>query len=732
MIGRTATPRRPAPAWRPVLIPLPWVLVLAHSALARGLPPTRSEPVTDRYFGTSVVDNYRWLEKVDSPEVTSWLKAQADYSDDLISRIPGRDSLLSDLVRLDAMRPATISSVVRKNGRYFYKKILPTDNVGRLYCRDTIDGRETLLFDPAMGDGGSSTSLSFFAPSEDGRRVAIGVAANGSETATIRILNVEARTFEPESIAPVWTGVGGWTRDGSGFTYNRLRSPDVHDTTRELNTTAYYHAVGTDPSRDVAILSAAKYPSLGIRPEDVPMVSFSDDFRYVFGAAASVRHELTVFYAPAAELLAQRIEWKRLLVPGDQVVGMVPHGDRLFLLSHKGAPRYRILETSLKKPDVAHAAVVLPEGKDIIDGIDRTRDYLLATTSNGIDNRVFAYGYVHAHWAEIKLPQSGAATVEGFDITSNDAEAVITSWSKPTERYEFDPGRGTPSLSPLNVEALFPGTEEITVEEVEAPAPDGTLIPLSIVYNRHLVRDGTAQCYLSGYGAYGISRTPRFGLMSLALINRGVIVATAHVRGGGEKGFDWYHAGYKAKKSNTWKDFIACAEYLVKNRYTRPARLFGEGASAGGILIGRAITERPDLFGAAICNVPFANMLRMERMPNGPINVPEFGTIADSTGWRALLEMDALQHVKKGVRYPAVICVGGINDPRVIVWQPAKFAAALQNATSSGKPVILQVNYDSGHTTEDKRVAFRSSANMMAFSLWQTGHKDFQPQDKGP
>ncbi|HYR51286.1 MAG TPA: prolyl oligopeptidase family serine peptidase [Candidatus Dormibacteraeota bacterium] len=704
------------------------LVLVAQAAPARVLPPTPRRPVTDTYFGTRIVDNYRWIEKVDRPEVKRWLKAQADYSNEVIARIPGRDSLLNDFVRLDAMRPANIASVQRKNGRYFYRKTLPSENVGRLFYREKLDGPETLLFDPTEGAGGKSTSFTFYQPSEDGKRVAVGVAQNGSETATIRILNVDTRTLEPESISPVWIGVGGWTRDGSGFTYNRLNAGDVHDQNRELNTTSYLHLVGTDPSKDRTVLSAAKYPELGMKPQDIPIVSFSDDFQYLFGAAASVQNELTMFVAPASDLLSDHIHWKPLLVPEDQVVLIVAHGDRLFLLSHKDAPRYRILETSLTNPDIAHAAVVMPEGKETIDGLDRTKNYLLATTSDGINNKVFLHAYDKPAWTEVPLPRTGTVAVGGFDITSDDAQAVITSWSKPTERYEFSSAGGTLSLSPLNVAVSYPGTEDITVEEVEAPAPDGTMVPLSIVYNKRLARDGTAPCYLSGYGAYGFSSPPYFGLMNLALIDRGVIVATAHVRGGGEKGFDWYHAGFKTTKPNTWKDFIACGEYLVKNKYTSPAHLFGEGSSAGGILIGRAITERPDLFAAAVCNVPCANALRMENTPNGPINTPEFGTVKDSTEWRALLEMDALHHVNKGVKYPAVMCVGGANDPRVIVWQPAKFAAALQNATGSGKPVLLQVNYDNGHFTEDKKVAFRDFANMYAFCLWQTGDKEFQPK----
>jgi len=238
--------------------------------------------------------------------------------------------------------------------------------------------------------------------------------------------------------------------------------------------------------------------------------------------------------------------------------------------------------------------------------------------------------------------------------------------------------------------------------------------------------DGNANCLIEGYGAYGSSMFPFFEPMLLALLNKGVVIAEAHVRGGGEKGEDWYKAGYKTTKPNTWKDFIACAEYLVNNQYTSAKKLTGWGTSAGGITIGRAITERPDLFGAAIDNVGCTNTLRMENTPNGPMNVPEFGTVKDSVESRALYEMDALHHVKKGVKYPAVICVGGMNDPRVIIWQPAKFAAALQWATASDKPVLLDVNYNNGHFTEDKSVTFKNFANMFAFAFWQTGNTGFQ------
>jgi prolyl oligopeptidase len=231
---------------------------------------------------------------------------------------------------------------------------------------------------------------------------------------------------------------------------------------------------------------------------------------------------------------------------------------------------------------------------------------------------------------------------------------------------------------------------------------------------------------MDGYGAYGNSINPGFDFRENSLAARGVVLAIAHVRGGSEKGQAWYMAGFKTTKPNTWKDFNSCAEYLIANGWTKPSKLAGSGGSAGGILISRAITERPDLYAAVICNVGVANAMRVEFSANGPVNITEFGTVKDSVECKALYEMDGMQHVVNGTKYPAVICIAGWNDPRVIAWEPGKFAAALQNASSSGKPVLMKVNYNSGHFTEDRSVTLANIADQFAFIMWQCGHPDFQ------
>ncbi len=436
---------------------------------------------------------------------------------------------------------------------------------------------------------------------------------------------------------------------------------------------------------------------------------------------------MRVFYAPVSELNHTRIKWNVLCQRSDNLVrGLEFDRDYVYAVTHAGAPKYKVVRTSVKHPDWDHAETVIPEGADSIRSITKSRHYLLIVYSNGVVDRLVKYDLATGKTAEVKLPSSGTVGVSCPDWRTDRCLLRITSWISPLTIYDFDARKDTFAKSIFNTDVSYPGFENLVSEEVEVPGRDGTMIPLSIIYKKGIPLDGSNCCILTGYGAYGISITPYFSIRNSVAL-RGVVLAIAHPRGGGEKGEAWYKAGYKTTKPNTWNDFISCAEYLVKKGYTSPQKLAGTGTSAGGILISRAITERPDLFAAAVCNVGCANAMRMEFSANGPVNTPEFGTVKDPIECQALLEMDGVQHVQKGVKYPAVMGVGGWNDPRVTAWEPGKFVAALQGATASTNPVLMKVNYDNGHFTEEKLVTFKNFAGQYAFLLWQTGHKDFQP-----
>jgi prolyl oligopeptidase len=708
-----------------------WLVILLLSSSCASAqwsyPPSRTVDSSDTYWGKTYKDPYRWLENIKSKEVEDWFKAQADLSKSVLDRIPARDSLVKEWMSLDKLRPASYSNIILEGTRLFYKKTKGGENVGKLYYREGWAGEEKLLFDPATYRTGVTTTIESNIPSFDGKNIVLGLSAAGAETSELRVLNVDTGTLLPDSIYPSF-GPIGWTFDNSSFFYTWQKTADNKSPEFELNTKTKLHKLGSGSSSDIDFFSNGSYPDLNIAPNEFPIASLDKSFpEYVCGFVWTVQNEMRAYYAPTKEMTKPKIAWKILCQTSDSLVrGMEFHGDKVFAVTLRNAPKYKLVATDIKHPDWNRAETILPEDKDVLQSLVKSKDYLLAIYSNGIASRVVAYHFTDGKSAEISLPMSGRVNVLCPDNRTNRFVVTITSWTLPLTLYDYDADTRSFTKSIFNADISYPGFENLTAEEVEVPGHDGAMIPLSIIYRKGLPRDGKNPCLLVGYGAYGISTTPSFSILrSVAL--KGVVFAYAHVRGGSEKGETWYRAGHKTTKPNTWKDFISCGEYLIKNGYTSPSKLAGMGTSAGGILISRAITERPDLFGAAICNVGCANAMRMEFTPNGPTNIPEFGTVRDSVECLALYEMDGVQHVRKGVKYPPVICVAGWNDPRVIAWEPGKFAAALQNASLSGKPVLMMVNYDSGHFTEEKEVTFRNFANQFSFILWQTGHPDFQP-----
>ena len=685
-------------------------------------------PVTDTYFGKEVTDNYRWMEDMKSAETQNWFRAQGEYTDSILNQLPGRDSLIATFERYDQLEAVSYGRAVKRGDQYFYRKTLPGEAVGKLYTRKGESGKETLLFDPRAYRRDKDYAMSDFTVSPDGQRIAIGLQEGGGELSTVRVMQVADQTFTPDSVVNVFGGDVAWLPDGDGFLYTPQNSSDPTDPEGNLNTKARLHRLGTEATTDRELFSRAQYPDMGIRPDQYPILFFSDDDTQLYGLLASVDNRMDVWTADPADLPKETIAWKRLAAPTDSVYNFLKLGDYLYLHSVKDAPNGQILVTDADHPNPATATVLLPEGKLNITDITSSKDYLFVTLNDGINDQIRQYAPGQDQWTDVPLPMSGTAGVRPLDAAhSNEAIMYFTSWKQPLALYDYQPESQKLVRSAFDVPVDYPGADELVVEELEIPGLDGTMVPLSLIYKKGLKKDGSAVCFMDGYGAYGYSAVPYFSTRYLAMLNQGVVVAITHPRGGSEKGQEWYRAGFQTTKPNTWRDFIASGEYLVENGYTSPEHLIGMGTSAGGILIGRAITERPKLFAAAISNVSCSNALRMEESPNGPVNVPEFGTVEDSVQAMALYEMDALHHVEKGTDYPAVICVGGMNDPRVIAWQPGKFAAALQRASTSDQPVLMQVNYDNGHFTEDKRVTFRNFANMYAFALWQAGHPAFQP-----
>ena len=703
-------------------------LFLALPALAQWhYPPTKTVAATDTYFGKTYADPYRWLEDLKDPAVAAWFKAQAQLTDAQLDKIPGKDALVRTWTELDKLRPAAYADITIENGRVFYKKTLGGENVGKLYYRPSWNGPEKLLFDPTTYKPGVTTTIESFIPSWDGAHVVLGFTAGGAEFSELRILDVATGALLPERYYPSY-GPIGWTADNQSFFYDAGKVRDIKSLEIELNRKTRLHRLGTSFDTDRDIFSNEADPGLGIAPKEFPSASIDESRpEFIVGSVQTVQNEMRMYYAPAAELAQPTIKWRVLCQTSDNLVrGWDFFGDYVYAISHTDAPKYKLLRTSAQRPDWSHAETVIPQGADSIQSLTKTRHYFLLVYSDGIVCRLVKLDPATGQTKEIKLPASGTVGVSCPDWKTDRCLITIASWTLPVTTFDFDAEHETFQKSIFNTAVDYPGFADLVSEEVQVPGHDGVLIPLSIIHKKGLPLNGSNCCILDGYGAYGMSYTPRFSIL-YSVAAQGVVLAKAHVRGGSEKGEAWYKAGFKTTKPNTWKDFISCAEYLVKKGYTSPARLAGTGTSAGGILISRAITERPDLFAAAVCNVGVADALRVEFSPNGPPNIPEFGTVKDPVECLALYEMDGVQHVRPGVSYPAVLGVCGWNDPRVVPWQPGKFVAALQTDSTSGRPLFLKVNYDNGHFTEDKTVTFKNFAAQDAFMLWQTGHPDFQP-----
>ena len=704
------------------------------SASASSPPMAPVRPVTDDYFGTKVVDPYRYMENLNDPEVIEWFKGQDAYTRLVLSQIPGRAALLARIKQLDQSGPSRVFDVQRyQNEQYFYQKRFPDENVAKLYERTGLQGPEALLLDPDkyVTKPGEHYTLNYYVPSLNGRFMAYGVSPSGSEDAVIHVLDLTTGQETGELIDRSWYGGISWLPDEQSFFYVRFQklSQGADPAARRLKSRTYLHRVGTDPESDLPIFGYGVNSGIDLDPAD--SCSVLSDPRTPY-ALAFVTHgfsnDLTVYSAPLESIGKARVKWQKIIDVDDAVVNLDVRRDDLYLITHKNAPRFKVIRVSLSHIDLAKAQVVIPSGEAVITNISAMADALYIQELDGSIGRLLRLPYSQDAAQRISLPFDGSIGLNGGDPRLDGIVFDMSSWTKAPKVFEYLSKNNRVVDTKLQPLGAFDEPADIESSETKVPSHDGTMIPLSLVFKRGIKLDGSHPTLLSGYGAYSITIDPSFSPRSLAWIEQGGIVAHAHVRGGGEYGEEWHQGGMKQNKPNTWLDFIACAEYLIKAGYTSSAKLAGQGGSAGGILIGRAFTERPELFAAALDDVGLSDMIRDMFSPDGPLNVPEYGDLKTEQGFRNLSEISAYYHVKDGVHYPAVMITTGMNDPRVVPWEPGKMAARLQAATTSGKPILLRVNYQGGHGTigGTKGQVEELLADQWSFLLWQFGVPGYQ------
>ena len=715
-------------AFRFVLLTSASLLLFGTSICAQDSPPKAAiHEVTDTYFGMKIVDPYRWMEDAKSPETAAWMRGQADYTRAYLDRLPMRAQLLKRFEELSETG-VRVSGVQRAGNFYFYYRVAPGENDRRLYVREGFKGAERLLVDPEkLSSPGKRYSIDSYNPSFDGKYVSYTVSIGGSENGEMRVIETATGRDLGERIDRCRFGAGAWLPDNRSFLYNRLQKLAEGAPPTELyqKSRVYLHILGSNPDNDRAVFGYEVNPNIKMEPAPLPFVGVPLGSKYAFALVNSgVSPNSEYYFAPLDKLRETPIPWRRVAALEDEVAGFDLHGDDVYFTTYKNTPRFKVIRVNLAQPDLAKAGTVFPASEAVVTNIGAAKDALYVQTLDGGMGKLWRVDYKSGAPRPIKLPYDGAGFIGWTDSQTDGLLFGLISWTKSETFFAFDPRTQTATDTTL-VPPIPIDLSSIETASVKVKSHDGVMVPLVILYQRGLKRDGTNPTLLDGYGAYGITNTePFFATGFLPWLERGGVIAMAGVRGGGEYGEEWHLAGKEKTKPNTWKDFIACAEYLINEKYTSAAHLSGMGGSAGGILIGNSITERPDLFGAAVDAVGDNNALRFETTSNGVPNIPEFGSVKTEEGFQALLAMDAYHKVKNGVKYPAVLLTTGINDPRVEPWMSAKMAARLQAASASGKPILLRVDYDAGHGFgSTKKQRNEQNADIYAFLFQQLGSK---------
>ena len=679
-------------------------------------------------------DPYRDFETTKAPAVAAWMKAHSEHANTLLKRINGRAALRETLERLEGATAGRVVDVVRLPGElYFYQRRGAKENQFKLYMRQGLTGTEKLLFDPEKlkQQTGKSHAINYFSPAPDGKRVALGVSAGGSEEAALRVLDTRSGRQIGPTISRANFGALSWTPDSQELFFHRMQplKKGMPATDKYQRSMVVVMMPGSGEAGIRTVLRAGEPGVVEVTATEFPAIDVQPDGRVVVQVFDGVSPEIGAYHSTLAQLRAGKPAWKKLFGRDDSITAMALKGERLYVLTHKGASRYKLLAGNIDSFSAATATSLVPESARVLSGITAAADALYLEARDGNVKRL--YKLAHADGAvpqELPLPVVGAFSF-GAGSARADLPGVLLDlqgWTRARQIYAVA-ADGRVSNTGLQPAGPYDAPGDVLATEVMVKSHDGVMVPLSIIHKTSVKLDGNNPTLLYGYASYGSTEEPFFSISRLAWMDAGGVFAVANPRGSGVFGKQWHEDGKKANKPNTWLDFIACAEYLVAQGWTKPARLAIWGGSAGGVLVGRAMTTRPDLFAVVLPDVGVLDLVRAETTPNGIPNIPEFGTRTTEAGFRGLLAMSTYHQIKDGVAYPAVLFAHGVNDPRVEVWNSTKTAARLLAASSSGKPVLLRLDYDSGHGIgSTKAQVLDERADLFAFTLWQMGVPGFE------
>ena len=659
-------------------------------------PASRVDNFREVLHGVEIIDPYRWLEDQDAPETRDWIDAQNKYTHSLLDALPARPMIqkrLSELLRVDIVTPP-----LEQGGRYFLSKKRAEDDLFILYVRQGLNGKDEVLIDPHTLSADHTTDIGLLDASSDGKLIVYSVRRGGQDETELRVMDVNTRKDVDQLPNALYRGVS-IKRDGSGFYYNLQR--------RETGIRVMYHAIGSDASKDVEVFGK------GYGPDKWVGGSVSENGKYMlFGVAHGwARDELYIQKLPDG--------------PIQTIVNDIPAhfdpefaGDQLVVQTDWQAPNKRIVIVDPNNPARENWREIIPEGRDAIAGFTLAGGKLFVNYLHNVTTQIKIFNLEGKPLGEVSLPGLGSAGIGGR-WESNEAFVSFRSFVTPQTFYRYDVQTGK---SELWAQPKVPfKSDEFEVRQVWYTSKDGTKVPMFLVHRKGLQPDGKLPVLLYGYGGFNVSQMPRFSSTAAVWVEQGGVYALANIRGGGEFGEAWHKAGMLDKKQNVFDDFIGAAEWLVKNKYTNPSRLAIQGGSNGGLLVGAALTQRPDLFQAVLCEFPDLDMVGFYRFKNNnPPALLEYGNASVPEQFKYLYAYSPYQKVKPGEKYPAVFLTTGDQDTRVPPLQARKMTARLQAASTSGKPVVLLYDTKAGHAGGRPLSKIIEDVSLeLAFLFWQ-------------
>ena len=709
------------------------LLIVLGGCATFGPPQTARIPVTNVYHGLEVVDPYQWLEDWDDDRVQSWSNKQNDYARSVLDNLPYVEELRERVTEILTAETVNYYSVCRRKEKLFAMKQQPPLEQPFLVFMPSAEEPESerVIVDPTKIDPGGTTSIDWYVPSPDGSLVAVSLSFGGSESGDVHIYEAQSGREIGGVIPRVNGGTAGgdiaWTADGSGFYYTRYpREGERPPEDMVFYQQVWFHRMGTSPDKD-------NYEIGGDFPRIAEIILETDaDSGNVL---AAVQYGDSGRFAHYIRMSAG--QWKQITDYDDQVVqATFGANDTLFLISRADAPRGKIMKVSLVDFSLEKAEVIVPEGKDTIVSdfyghppmvATATRLYVTCQLGGPSEIRVFDYQGRQQAGPKI-LPVSNVGQIVALEndniLYRNSSYLVPSAWYLFSSDKEITSRTALVSRSPVDF-------SDCEVVREYATSKDGTRVPINIIRRRGVKLDGSNPVLLTGYGGYGSSIKPRFSSLRRVWIDQGGVYAQANLRGGGEFGEQWHREGMLTSKQNVFDDFAAVMQHMIDAGYTTSEKLAIIGGSNGGLLMGAMITQHPELCKAVVSFVGIYDMLRVELAPNGEFNIPEFGTVKDAEQFRALYAYSPYHNVKEAAACPSVLFITGANDPRVDPMHSRKMTARLQEATSSGRPVLLRTSSETGHglaTPLSEKI--EESVHYHAFLLSELGLKYSPPKSQ--